>query len=194
MRFKFHLFKIHFSALAALTAILSGALSFAFFNSNSRSTAEMIYCPLTKKLQPINPPSSVSNTFSLNEICAAETEKTRLAAAIAENLKLKFVSLNRNNFENLAFDFWQKGKTAFDAVPNVPNAPEKAAFKNSFSPINFNGDFSFKIIWKATEKPAFQAQPRPPTVADFPEFNHEFSKKLDRVSRHIAPRAPPVLV
>ncbi len=193
MRCKFHITKVYFFALVALIAILSGAFSFAVFNSNLLSPAEMVYCPLTKKLQPINPPS-VSNAFSLNEICATDAEKIRLTSAIVKNLKLQFTNFTANNFEDLAFDFWQKGKTAFDSLPNAPNLPEKLTVKNFFSPTNSGDNFSFKIVWKTTEKFAFQAQPRPPTAIDFPEFNFEIVPKLKRISRRIAPRAPPVFV
>lgn len=179
-----------------LSAILSGAFSFALFKSNARP-ARMVYCPLTKKLQPVNlPPASVfSAAYSLNQICAADSEKTRLALAISENAKLKFTNSDQIDFENLAFDFWQKGKTAFDSTPPMPpSSPEKCAVKNSFSATNFGGDLAFKIVWKTSEKFAFQAQPRPPTTLDFPAYNFETARKLSRISRRLAPRAPPVLL
>ena len=155
----------------------------------------MVYCPLTKKLQPVNPPpESVAPTYTLNEICAADSEKRRLEAAVFENFKLKFTNLSLNNFEDLAFDFWQKGKSVFENLPNIPNAPEKFAVKNSFSPIGFGGNLDFKIVWKTSEKFAFQIQPRPPSTINLSEFNAGFSLKLASISRRIAPRAPPVFV
>lgn len=193
MRFKFQVSQIHFFALIALSAILSGAFSLAFFDSSVRSAA-MVYCPLTKTLQPVNPPPSVARAFSLNEICAADSEKLRLTAAIAENLKLKFINYSADNFEDLAFDFWQKGKSAFDSSPNLPNSPQEFAVKNSFASIGYGDNFSFKIVWTATEKFAFQTQPRPPTALDFPDFNRKDALNLKSISRRIAPRAPPVLV
>ncbi len=150
--------------------------------------------PADEEIAAGQPAPSVAKAFSLNEICAADAEKARLAAAIGENLKLKFTNLTADNFENLAFDFWQKGKAAFDVLPNAPNAPEKAAVRNSFSPTTSGGSFSFKIVWKATEKFAFQTQPRPPTIAGFSDFNFKFLTKLDQISRRIAPRAPPFFV
>ncbi len=190
MHFKTQIFKVYFAAVL-LPVILSGAISNALFNSNFQKSAEMVYCPLTKKLQPINPPAVAAKAFSLNEICAADSEKIRLESAIGENLKFNFTA---RNLENLAFDFWQKGKTAFESLPNAPNAPEKAAVKNSFPPVVFGDHFDFKIVWKATEKFAFQAQPRPPTAIDFPEYNSETASKLRQISLRIAPRAPPVFV
>ena len=193
MRFKFHIFDVYF-AVILLSAIVSGAFSCALFKSNLQTSAEMVYCPLTKKLQPVNPPKNIAPTYLLNEICAADSEKNKLEAAISEYSKLKLTVFNLNNFEDTAFDFWQKGKTAFDILPNMPGAPEKSAAKNSFSPVGFGGDFDVKLFWKTSESFAFQIQPRPPTTLDTALFNLQFFLKFDRISRRIAPRAPPVFV
>lgn len=191
VRLKFQMLKINFVAVILLLAISSGAFSFAFFAPEKSSTAEMVYCPLTLRLQPINPPREISIGDSLNEICANESQKDRFASAILRSAKVEVSKLNQLTFENLVFDFWQKGKSAFDNLPNLPNLPETFLAKNSFSTLTVGNQFENQFVWKTTEKFAFQLKPRPPTTRNSFVFEFQNVTKLDQISRQIAPRAPP---
>lgn len=194
MRAEFHIFKTVSLAAVLLSAILSGALSLAF-PSPIESSAEMVYCPLTRRLQPANPPKTIAPKFSLNEICARDFEKNLFAlAAATESAKLNSSSVNQTEFENLAFDFWQNGNRAFGNLPSAPNAPEKFIAKNSFAAINSGGDYGNKIVWQTTEIYAVQLKPRPPTNQNSPRFEIKSARRLHQISRRIAPRAPPVSI
>ena len=195
MRFKFYILKTYLVALILLAAILSGVFSFVLLQSKAHSSATKVYCPLTKRLQPINPPQeNAAPVFSLNEICANDSEKNRLESAIVENFKLKFSRFTQKSLENLAFDFWQKGERAFDALPNIPNAPEKLAVKNTLQTTGFNKRSEIKIALKTIEKFAFPTLLRPPPAQNFPAFKLSSVLKLPHISSRIAPRAPPVSV
>lgn len=193
MRSGFYISKTYLVAILLLAATLSGAFLFGALLpiKPSSSAAEMVYCPLTRKLQPVNPPKPAAPVYSLNEICAAEFEKSIFTLAILESAKLNFSSISANEFEDLVFNFWQKGKSAFDSLPNAPNAPQEFTAKNSFSAINFGSDYKNKIVWLATENFAFQSKPRPPTTQKIFAFESQSLKLLDESSNQTSPRAPP---
>lgn len=193
MRSDFHIFKFFAVALFLLSAISSGAFSFVFAPAKF-AAAEMVYCPLTRKLQPVNPPKIAAPLYSLNEICASEFEKSNFALAIIKIAKLKFSNISQKDFENLAFDFWRTGKSALDALPNSPHLPEELMTKNFFSPLNAGSDYENNFCWTTTEIFTFQLNPRPPTNRNSLAYEFDSARKIIQISRRIAPRAPPASV
>lgn len=178
-------------ALILLSAILSGMFSFSFHTSTQLNTAEMVYCPLTKKLQPIRAFNVNSKQNLLDEYCVSEKEKAGFSSEIIKKIRFSFSIFNETNFENLVFDYFRIGKSAFDVIPNLPNFPEKKLVKKSFSTSGLSNSFNTQITGKAQEQFSFQLKPRPPTIILQTHFEFLFSQELKKISKNINPRSPP---
>ena len=62
-----------------LFALFLNAFSTALFADSPRRLAETVYCPLTKKLQPVKPQKKELRKNPLEEVCADEKDKKTLA-------------------------------------------------------------------------------------------------------------------
>lgn len=179
-------------ALILLSAIFSGTIFSA--STQSRETAEMVYCPLTKQLQPVHAIRKSSLKNPLNEICGSETEKNQFSNEVVKKISLGFSIASEKQFEDLVFDYFRAGKSAFNTTQHLPAPPENKLIKNSFSLTGFGNNFSSQIVWKSEERFAFQLKPRPPTAVSQAHFEIALTKDLSAISRNINPRSPPFSV
>ena len=97
--------------LFSLFSLFASTFYFAFFSIKNDASNGTVYCPLTKKLQPVHPPKKSAGDISINDFCANDKEKSEFIKVLlnSENLFL----INETQFENLAFNYFQTGKTAF---------------------------------------------------------------------------------
>ncbi len=154
----------------------------------------MVYCPLTKKLQPVKPSKEIFRKNPFDEICASDDAKLLFSLEISAQTNFKFMSPDAQNFENLIFDYFQKGKSVFDNVPNLPNFPNKNLTKNFSSFAGFGSNYQKQFVWKLSgENFSFAQNPRPPNEIKTVSFGILLTYNLDKISRKIAPRAPPFL-
>lgn len=179
------------SALLLLFAFAANIFCFAFSPGKADILAETVYCPLTKKLQPVRPPKKVVGKISLDDFCAPKREKENFLEAVFESPNL--FSLDENQLENLAFDFFQNGKNAFKNLPAVPNFPEQNPAK-SFSSASGAGSFYNQISFSASksERFGFSQNPRPPTFQATAKFDFQVVRRLEKISQNINPRSPPI--
>ncbi len=63
-------------------------------------SADYVYCPLSKKLQPVKAPASAGNP--LTEICATDAEKVSLVEKVVSQGDLRILNANAAEFEALA--------------------------------------------------------------------------------------------
>lgn len=180
--------------LILLSAIFSGAFSLAFYSPNRAKNLEMVYCPLTKQLQPVHAAQIIQTENKLDEICLTDRQKNEFSSAILEKVSFGLSLSKEKSVEDLVFNYFRDGKSALDANPNLPNQPEKTFAKNSFSLIGFGNNFDTQAVWKTEEKFSFQLKPRPPTSAVSIRFEFNPSNDLENISRNINPRSPPVPV
>ncbi|HQU81599.1 MAG TPA: hypothetical protein PKY59_00645 [Pyrinomonadaceae bacterium] len=177
--------------LILLSAIFSGAVSLAFYSPNQFQTAEMVYCPLTKRLQPVHAADLKQNEF--DGICLTDKQKSDFSSAILTKISFGFSFSNKQSVEEIVFDYLNNGKSALDALPNLPNLPEKTLAKKSFSLIGFGNNFEHQVILKSEENFSFKLKARPPTKTVSVRFEYDSLKDLATISRNINPRSPPVL-
>jgi hypothetical protein len=175
-----------------LFALLLNAFSIVLFAETPRHPAEIVYCPLTKKLQPVKVQKKEVWQNPLENICADEMEKTSFSDELFSKNLLKTNSLDEKQFENLAFDFFQKGNAAFANLPQFPDFPHKNSVKNFSVTLGFGKTNETQFVWKSpTEKYNFALNPRPPNSVSANLFEPRISRELEKISRRIAPRAPP---
>lgn len=176
-----------------LCALFLNAFSTALFAKLPTNAAETVYCPLTKKLQPVKAAKKEVRQNPLEEICAADAEKKSFAAALFKQNLLKTSFLDENEFEYLVFDFFQKGKTAFADLPPFPDSPHQNTFKTSPVVAGFSQNDQTRFALKSTaEDFSFAQNARPPNLLAANLFESETFSKLETISRRSAPRAPPI--
>jgi len=186
--------KMNFAiVLMLLSAIFSGVFSLVFYSPNKAENPEMVYCPLTKKLQPVHAEQIIQTENPLNEYCLSDRQKSDFSAAVLEKISFGFSVAKEKSFEDLVFDYFRDGKSGIDTRPNLPNLPEKTFAKNSFSAVGFGNNFSLQIVWKSDEKFSFQLKARPPTKTFSNRFEFDSLNSLEDISRNINPRSPPFL-
>jgi hypothetical protein len=175
-----------------LFALFLNAFSIALFAETPRPPAETVYCPLTKKLQPVKSQKKEVWQNPLENICADESEKKSFSDEFFGQNLLKTNSLDEKQFENLAFDFFQKGNAAFANLPQSPDFPHKNSVKSFSTVAVFTETDKTQLVWKLqTEKIDFAQNPRPPNSVATNLFEPQTSRRLEKISRRIAPRAPP---
>lgn len=177
-------------ALLTLFALAASVFCFAFSPVETDASSETVYCPLTKKLQPVNPPEKIVREISLKDFCAPDQEKNEFLRAVFESRNLS--SLNEVQFENLVFDYFQTGKTAFKNIPDLPNLPQQNLAKSFSSTIGAgNFDKQFSSLKIKTEQFDFSQNPRPPTFQAATNFDFQIVRRLEKISQNINPRSPP---
>lgn len=193
------LFDRNFSAQKRLTTtvllsvLLCAALSpfFSVVEMIEQTSEGLVYCPLSKKFQPINPPQARKQPFG--NICASEKTKDFLVREIFIKNLSKRMSLEESSLDKLAFDFLAHGKSALENLPSLPDLPSE----NIANQINSNtayNNYEYKFVWKQSAK-IFSPElaPRPPTVQKKSFFARRPIYQTDELSDYIAPRAPPFL-
>jgi hypothetical protein len=176
-----------------LFALILNAFSVAVFSETPKAAVETVYCPLTKKLQPVKAPKKQSRQNPLTEICAADADKASFTDELFSQNLLKTSRLDEKQFENLVFDFFQKGKAAFANLPSTPDSPRKNSIKTAAAVLNSANERETQIVWKnGTEEFSLIQNPRPPNSSTPIGFEPQNFSELEKLSRSIAPRAPPV--
>jgi hypothetical protein len=174
-------------------ALFLNALSAALLAAPPSNPAETVYCPLTRKLQPVKATKKEVRQNPLAEICADERDKKSFADELFRQNRLKTNFADEKHFEDLVFDFFQKGKSAFAGLPQFPDSPQKDSVKVSYVALSFGKISETKVVWKSpTENLSFAQNPRPPNPVSANFFESQNSPSLEIISRRIAPRAPPV--
>jgi hypothetical protein len=175
-----------------LFALFLNAFSVVLFAEPPRNSAEKVYCPLTKKLQPVKVQKKESRQNPLENICADEEDKKSFSIELFNGKLLKTNSLDEKQFENLVFDFFQKGKAAFADLPQFPDSPQKDSVKTFSVAIVFSKTDETQFVWKLqNEDFPFDQNPRPPNSVSADLFEPQNFQTLEQYSRQIAPRAPP---
>ncbi len=152
----------------------------------------MVYCPLTKKLQPVNLPKEILKKNSLDAFCASNDQKNRFSLEISKEINSGIFSLNEKQLENIVFDYFQNGKSAFGNLPKMPEFPHKNLAKNFNFAVNAGNNKENQFIWKLqSENFSFAQNPRPPDFAPKSVFSFQIIRNLDGISRNINPRSPP---
>jgi len=183
------------SAAIVFFALVCNAFSVAIFAEKTENSAAFVYCPLTKKLQPVKAAQKETKKNPLTEICADEKYKKSFADEIFGANLAKTNSLDEKQFENLAFDFFQKGKASFKGLPAFPDAPRKNSAKSAaaFFISGRNETVKFAASLK-NENFSYAQNPRPPNRFSADSSEPQTFPELEKISRRIAPRAPPFSV
>lgn len=176
--------------LFSLFAFAASAFWLDFSPVQADVSTEMVYCPLTKKFQPVHSPKKSVRTISLKDFCAADREKTEFAQAFLANPVA--VSFAETQMENLALDFFQSGKIAVKKLPNLPHEPNQYSAK-TFNPLTGTGNFDkqFSFLKTKIERFDFSQNPRPPTFSVSVKFDFQIVRVLEKISQNINPRSPP---
>jgi hypothetical protein len=173
-------------------ALFLNGFSIALFAETPRRTAETVYCPLTKKLQPVKAQKKETWRNPLENICADESEKKSFSDEFFRQNLLKTNSLDEKHFENLAFDFFQKGNAVFANLPQFPDLPHKNSVKIFFVAAVFGKANETQLIGNLQSADfSFAQNPRPPNVVSANRFKSQIFSELEKISRQISPRAPP---
>ena len=184
--------RIKFLTAIWLFALFLNAFSIAIFAEAPKKLAEMVYCPLTKKLQPVKAVKKETRKNPLGEICADGRDKKSFSDELFSASGLKMAALGEKQFENLVFDFFQKGKSAFAGVPQFPDLPHKNSIKPFSAVVAFGQTDEKQFIWKSrAERFSFALIPRPPNTVAANFFEPQNFRELNKISRQITPRAPP---
>ena len=178
------------TALVLLFAFTASLFFAAFPFVKTEAETDKVYCPLTKKLQPVHPLKRSVQRKSLDGFCATDDRKIQFEQALLETQNL--VSYGKISFETLAFDFFQKGKSAFKNLPNHPEFPRQNLAKSQYSIIGA-GNFEKQTSLAEIKNPNldFSQNPRPPTFQTAVKFDFQIAQDLEKISRNINPRSPP---
>lgn len=179
--------------MTLLSAIFSGAVSLAFYVPEPAQNAEMVYCPLTKRLQPVHAFDVNQGKNELGEICLSAKQRDDFSSSILTKLSLGFSFSKQQSVEEIVFDYFKNGKSALDTVPDFPNHPERTFAENLYSLIGFGQNLDMQSVWKTEESFSLKLKARPPTKVLSTRFDFQISKNLETISRNINPRSPPVI-
>ena len=133
----------------------------------------------------------IKSIFSYT-ISSLKKDKKSFSDEISGVNALKTRFLDEKQFENLAFKYFKIGKTAFANLPDFPDFPPRNLIKVSFLTNGFNKTDETRLSFQRNaEDFSFAQNPRPPNAvsAIFPERRN--ARQLEKISRRIAPRAPP---
>lgn len=165
----------------------------SIFSTDKGAAQGLIYCPLSKRLQPINSRSLKKEVKPFDFMCGSAKTKDYLFQEIVLKNPWKVFTLDANGIEKLVFDVLGHGKTALEKLPGGPNAPSEKSLRQIGSAVSFNRSNDYKYVWKrsATDFSPGLA-PRPPTAA----ANSAVFFPIDLTDRSAAlsrrtPRAPP---
>jgi hypothetical protein len=175
-----------------LFALFLNAFSIALSAEMPKGAAEKVFCPLTKKFQPVRAPKKDFYKNPLENICADERDKKSFSDELSGKNALKANFLDEERFENLVFDFFKIGKAAFANLPDFPDFPRQNLIKAFSLTAGFNKTEETRILSKPNaEDFSFAQNPRPPNAVSAKFYKPQNARKLEKISRRIAPRAPP---
>jgi hypothetical protein len=143
----------------------------------------LVYCPLQKTWVKANI-EKVSENDTFKNICVTDKKKTELIA----ELSLKTFALEQVT-ENVLFDYLEKGNQALmNSFPNLPKNEVSKHTKFETAANNFQYDFIKLQLVKIT----LPQLSRPPNYKKSNKFDFQLTHNLDKISRSINPRSPPV--
>lgn len=175
-----------------LFALFLNAFSTALFADSSPRSAETVYCPLTKKLQPVKARKKDLRKNPLEEVCADEKDKKSLLGELFGKNSRRTNFLDEKQFENLVFDYFQKGRAAFANLPQPPDFPRRVSIKTSSAVAGFSKTNETSFVWKLQPNNFnFASHQRPPNSVPVNLFESQNFRALEEISRQISPRAPP---
>jgi hypothetical protein len=152
------------------------------FTTTRLSQGNQVYCPLQKTWVEPNTPVEKSNFF--DNICASDRTKYEIALEIS----MKSVSVGEIT-ENLVFDYLAHGSIALQNLPQESpseNIIKRTKFPSSTS--NYSNEFILKLTIALTS----EQFARPPSFTRKSYFPPQTDKTLEKISRNINPRSPPV--
>ena len=183
------------TAMLLLWALLAVVFAPSFSSAQTiKAPTGMVYCPLSRKFQPINPPEEKKEFKPFKDICASRETKDFLVQEIFIKNPFRQISLDENKLDDLAFNFLTHGESALRELPNLPNLPSENLIRQIGSSLVINNTYDHQYVWKQAVQyysPALFA--RPPTAAVTAIFTNDLVHQSDKLSRRIAPRAPPVI-
>jgi hypothetical protein len=142
-----------------------------------------VYCPLQKTWVNTHT-EKVSQNDTIKNICATDKKKAELIAELSSKT-FAFEQVT----ENLLFAYLEKGKQAL--INNSPGLPKDEISKQTkfeTAANNFQRDFIDPELVKIT----LSQLSRPPNYNKSNKFGFQFTHNLDKISRNINPRSPPV--
>lgn len=155
----------------------------------------MVFCPLSKKFQLVDPLEKKKEKKPFDAICASSKTKELLFQEIFIKTPWRAFTLDAKSFENLVFNYLAHGKSALDKLPLIPNAPSKNSVEKVAANIISNNRGEYKFIWKYSAAIAALSpnlKPRPPTNPKKSSFSIQPIYRSTRLSRRLSPRAPPL--
>jgi hypothetical protein len=153
------------------------------FPAKSNQIKGLIYCPLQKIWVKAHI-ERVSQNDTFKNICATDKKKAELIA----ELSLKTFALEQVT-ENLLFDYLEKGNQAL--MNNFPNLPKNEVSKQTKFETAAN-NFQYDFIKLQLVKITLPKLSRPPNYKKSNKFDFQLTHNLDKISRNINPRSPPV--
>jgi hypothetical protein len=153
----------------------------------------MVYCSLSKKLQPTKPPETGKKQKPFDDLCASGKTKEYLFREIVLRTPWRVFTLDAGGMENLIFDYLAHGKSALEKLPTAPHAPSENLTKQLASSVAAGSRVEHKFVWKVSSiifLPALAA--RPPTNQENLFSPASLTCRSAELSRRIAPRAPPL--
>lgn len=175
--------------LWTLLAVFAPAVSSAQYG---KAPEGMVYCPLSHKFQPINPPEKKTLKF-FEDICASDARKDFLFREIIIKNPFRQISFDENKLDDLAFDFLAHGDSALKKLPDLPNLPFKYLRKQVGSGVVGGNDYNRHFVRQQDvqfDLPTSCARPPTGLISKF--STNKLIYQSDELSRRTAPRAPPV--
>lgn len=135
-----------------LWALLIAVLPLSFFSAVKEQTPfGMVYCPLSRKPQPIEPLETKKRQKPFDALCASTKTKEYLYREIFLKTPWRVFTLDAKSVERLIFDYIAHGKTALDKLPGrVPPAPSENLIKQIASSTVAGNRSGHKFVWKPT--------------------------------------------
>lgn len=175
-----------------LLALMLNAFSIAVLADEKEIPSGMVYCPLTKQLQPIKAKEPRENP--LFDFCANDERKDEFAAGYLTSGQAQTGELDRDDFEKLVFDFFKKGSEVFLGLPFKPELPNRKSVENLNASVPAGRTDGFRTNPATrTAEFSFDQNPRPPDSISRIYFSSVSLHSLKDVSRNINPRSPPAL-
>lgn len=176
-----------------MTAVLGGLL-FAFLINTfpvsiiTATPADSVYCPLQKIWVKRDEKSIPIRNNSLDQICMSDTKKQSLLVEIS--LKKAFAIDEKGVFETLI-----KGAKVLDSYRETKDLPQQnlAQVRQTLSFLNTKNNLNLTVALKE-EAFCFALNSRPPTFQKIAKFDSLITNKLEKISRNINPRCPPLSI
>jgi hypothetical protein len=180
-------------ALLLFLCVNLGALPIFSFQS-SKQQSDLIFCPLMKVWVTKGKSSAERRKIPLKDICASDEDKQDFFfAGLTRAFLFAKTNFDSNQIEQIFFSYAKKGVQAFAEISDEQNQPSPQ-FANSSGVVKSLAGFEKEFGKTQTEKFVLSQFARPPNSSNSPVFDSKIFHRLDKISRRIQPRAPPVSV